>query len=192
MWKTAFLFGIPGIQHQACYWFSMDQILLSEGRTHAMKCSCHSSKGGRLLNIGNVSTRRVMFRKKAYGGHQSLIFWSDSLMELLKEVFGRANPKSILGLTMVPLQQILYTMSYVLEKRSQLLNPKGSWCSQNQGMIRKGTYCFLDKTTGLNPQKVDNSHNKKCYHQAWNCLFWKWMWQFLCAKKCDYLVQLKT
>lgn len=78
-------------------------------------------------------------------------------MELLKEVFGRDNPKSILDLTLVPLsfiQQILQTVRYVLEKQSQLLNSKGSWCSQKQDMIRKDTYWFLGKTTGLNSQKV--------------------------------------
>jgi len=66
MSKTAFLFGIPGIQHQACYWFLMDQILPLECRTHAMKYACHASEGGRLLKVGNVSTRRkVMLREKA-------------------------------------------------------------------------------------------------------------------------------
>jgi len=89
-------------------------------------------------------------------------------MELLKEVFGRDNPKPILGLTLVPLsfiQQILHTVRYVLEKQSQLLNPKGSWCSQKQD-IRKDTYWFLGKTIGLNSQKNDNGRNKKGYQQA--------------------------
>lgn len=50
-----FLFGIPDIQHLACYWFLHGPICLLEGIAQTMKYSCQAfTKGGRLQKTESV------------------------------------------------------------------------------------------------------------------------------------------
>lgn len=85
MWRTGFFcLGFLKFNTRPATGSYMDQNFLSEDKTMLWNTPTRHLKRGRLLRRGSDLIREKWHSERKHRGHQSLVFWSDSDIELLK------------------------------------------------------------------------------------------------------------